>query len=815
MSLVKKLLVPIIFLLTVIPVIVFAADNKAKVINTEVTTSKIELENEGFTKLYSNKNFNYFYKKHNGIFKVEDKRSGYVWKSGIDHDYDQYIEQSLELFISENPEATNEEILAVAKNKEEQMNNTREGIANSFIVVDVFTKTNVTRAPLQIGSSSKSFITVENSDKSTIEEKKSDSIDTDNLYIVNNDITHLMLKVKLKTHDININVNIYLNENGFDVEIKDADISGDDSKYIAYINIMPFLGSYGGKQSLYNQATGMWDTEVLKERKEGYALVPDGSGGLIYFKDYLSKLSGYTGDIYGKDLGQNNSQNIIESAIVPQKNPLMPLFGIAYEKENAAFVSFAKKGGENMQIISRPNDSSDSYNLTNYNITFSRYIYNKTYNQVYNKAGDVYLDFLEDRNKFDFIQSYYLLGNSDDERTDYIGMANAYKKYLIDSQILTLKNEKLDNIPIRIDFVMSDAKKNLFGYEDVVTTNINDVDNILSDLESSGVKNINSGLFGYQKGGITLGRKDKPKFKNKIGSKKEFKNIGNSLKDKNIDISLALDYSIITNEQTKLKNNAIKHINGWYLKEILNQTDSNMLSEKYFARPTKIASWIESNAKITNKMGLSDITLDGFTNKLYSDYTKGFLSKKEVISIYQNTLKELDNNTLNLTAPNQYLWEYTDRFLQTPMFTTQYLVETIEVPFLHLILNNTMELYSTYVNFSFYEPTDILKIIDYNVYPSFVLTKEPSYLLSETNSSNYFSTEYKIYEKMIKDVYENVNGALKNVSNANWINRTVTNDNLVINEYSNQIKILINYNNIDLTYNNNLIKANSYLVIGG
>src|SRR5690554_228797 len=75
----------------------------------------VPLDTKGYTKIQENENFEYYYKKHNGIFAVYDKRNGFTWKSGIDHDYDQYIENTVELFIEQNPNATDEEILALAQ----------------------------------------------------------------------------------------------------------------------------------------------------------------------------------------------------------------------------------------------------------------------------------------------------------------------------------------------------------------------------------------------------------------------------------------------------------------------------------------------------------------------------------------------------------------------------------------------------------------------------------------------------------------------------------------------------------------------------
>ena len=49
-------------------------------------------------------------------------------------------------------------------------------------------------------------------------------------------------------------------------------------------------------------------------------------------------------------------------------------------------------------------------------------------------------------------------------------MAKAYRQHLIDEGILTEKSVDEKNIPIRIDFLMSDSKKGVFSTQEVEVT---------------------------------------------------------------------------------------------------------------------------------------------------------------------------------------------------------------------------------------------------------------------------------------------------------------------------------------------------------
>ena len=114
-------------------------------------------------------------------------------------------------------------------------------------------------------------------------------------------------------------------------------------------------------------------------------------------------------------------------------------------------------------------------------------------------------------------------------------------------------------------------------------------------------------------------------------------------------------------------------------------------------------------------------------------------------------------------------------------------------PTLSIVLQGTMEVYAPYSNFSFYTDSDILRMIDYNVYPSFLLTKEPSHVLADSNSKNYYSTEYNLYLDLIDSIYNEVNVALSPTLNETWIDREVVENGVIVNTYTGGIKIVINY----------------------
>lgn len=741
-----------------------------------------------FQLLKETENYDYYFKDERDVIAIVDKRTGYLWKTGID------VPFALDVYDACDNAGTMEEKIEACINVENRLNAKFTGMANSLVTVEFYDNTN------QIN-----FISSASIDNAHSE-----------LKAVVGDDSHYILEVRFTKPKIQLKVHVYFTDKGISYEIRHHEISGDEKERIASILITPFLGAEGGQYLKYDFDKDEYpmDSPIRKEHIPGYVLVPDGSGALIRFNDYDTQLSMYTGRVYGTDQSLRTMYYSSERGFVSYKQPVMPVFGIAHGNRQAAFVAYATTGDEQMEIIMSPDEQRNM----SYNFAYPRFIYNAVYFQIYNQAGSGYNKQLDTDQKpvFDINMHYEFLsgdGEEDGKPADYVGMAKAYRNHLLETGIIQDNTYDYNDIPTRIDFIMSDAKRNIIGFDDVVVTHISDVEAILKDLHASGIQNVNSGLIGYQKGGLTLGKPNKIKYTRSIGTRKEFEKTISALNQLGIDVSLHQDFVTINEEQMNLRGNALRHATNWYTRLFLYDAESP-INTVYYARANKSSAWLTSHLKALKKIKPNSITIDGIQNILYSDYTNSLRSRQMVIDMYQNSLDKASKNyMINAKNPNQYTWEYIDRYLESPVFSSQFIVETDTVPFLQLVLNGSMEMYAPYSNFSFYTDKDILRMIDYNVYPSFVLTKEPAHLLMATNSANYYSTEYDLYKPLIDSIYSRVNEALDSVINEEWVDRTVVENGVIVNRYQNGNEIVINYTDDVITYKGEAVSALSYKVI--
>ncbi|MCF7932960.1 MAG: hypothetical protein K9K93_07315, partial [Acholeplasmataceae bacterium] len=163
-------------------------------------------------------------------------------------------------------------------------------------------------------------------------------------------------------------------------------------------------------------------------------------------------------------------------------------------------------------------------------------------------------------------------------------------------------------------------------------------------------------------------------------------------------------------------------------------------------------------------------------------------------------LGELDDFSLVLSRPNDYLFRATSVYLDTPLMSNGYTFMTDSVPFLQLVLKGSVELYSPSMNSVADLSLAILKMIEYGVSPSFVVTAAEGHLLRYTNYESLQSTEYALWRDIILDVYHEVSSVLDEVSSARMERHEVVMPGVVRIIYDNGVIIYVNHTDQDVTY---------------
>ncbi|MBO4925119.1 MAG: hypothetical protein J5472_01435 [Clostridia bacterium] len=733
----------------------------------------------------------YYWREDRDILGIENKTNGYALKTGVDLPFSGDAKDLVKQMKKDK--LSNEEILERYQPYADDLNTTYVGIANSLISIE-YIDSDKTK---QISSAS---------------EKNAASA----LAAVEGAENEFVLKIAFSSPEISLNVYFTLTDEGVRYRVPRAEFAGKDLNKLSAVLFTPFLLASGGRMKVLDPESLDW-TEKDQYRAPGYVLVPDGSGALIRFADNTSAFNPYIGDVYGKDYATETYYSTVLHDDVPVHDPAAPVFGMAQGDRQLAFVAWADSGAEYMDIVVNPDETKS----TSYTWAYPRFEYNVKYYQLYDERGNGFFATLDEPYDYDIDITYrFLFGDGGDgaPAADYIGMARAYRRHLIDTGVLTPKKTAPGDIPLRLDFIMSDSQNGVILTRQITVTTVQDVREILSDVQVQGIRNVNSGLIGWQSKGETLSRPDQDAYSGSVGSKADFERLIRDFRAQGIEISQARNTTRINSMMTNYYGTAVKSVSNWYVSvdESWLLPSSVPINTFGFATPEKTGEWTKAFAR--NVADYSDaITLSGISSVLNSHWSRNGCETTAAgaARLYADTLGALPMK-LNLETPNLYLWKYTDKFLQMPVGNSWFIYESDSVPFLQLVLRDTMEMYAPYANFSFYTQDCILRMIDYNVSPAFILSKEASWNLADSFSSSLYSTEYNLYRDLIRSIYHQVNETLRQAQGYEWINREAVQNGVIVNTYvrgADTLKIVINYTSGEVQVPGATVPAMSAAVI--
>ncbi len=594
-------------------------------------------------------------------------------------------------------------------------------------------------------------------------------------------------------YQFGITLEVSLTDDSLVARVPEESIREDgDQYYIGTLALYPYMGN------------------SYLDEKEGYLLVPDGNGALIYLDDKEGRFkSGYSGMIYGTDAGFDEL-NVVTllweryNTISDSEETLAPIFGVAHTDDKMAYLGIVEDGAERASIEVVPNGVSVDYNRT-----YAKFILRKLYTQPTsnNSTSGSLHTYEADRSHSDLQVRWKFLSG---DKANYAGMAGAYRDYLLAKGDLEQQDTSYRT---RIDFLGTDRQSWVIGTSAVVMTTVDDIYEIYEDLATEDVTDIFSVYKGWQKGGLY----DLP-----ISSYKADSNIGGTsaltklIKDasaKGIDLYLYNNALIINPDEQNATFNVVKKVNKRRYEE---ETYQEVYETLLYLTPMRSSYLLNKFAKSYTSKGVSNLAVAGVTDTLFTfTYSGTKYTRFETADMYREALAGLDEKTnLVLERPAAYLWKYAESYLDMPMYTSSYILEDESIPFLSIVLKGVMPVYSDYVNFEANKQEFFLKLVETGTYPSFYITKQDTSELIYTNSSDIYSSQYDAYKSTITQYDGELKALAARVSGATITGHEILEGGVTVVTYSNGVKVYVNYGSTPQTVDGITIDSMSYEVIG-
>ncbi|MBQ9162323.1 MAG: hypothetical protein IJX74_03510 [Clostridia bacterium] len=378
------------------------------------------------------------------------------------------------------------------------------------------------------------------------------------------------------------------------------------------------------------------------------------------------------------------------------------------------------------------------------------------------------------------------LAAADYYKTTWLGMAFAYRDYLIEKGVLSKLSADATSgdIPMYVEaFGAMDAVEKIMSIPVEVTKPLTSFENVMTmykELADKGVSDINFKLTGYANGGIYSTMPSKIDWEKVVEEDMDFQELldyAAGLEDGNLGVFPDFEFSYIKEntlfDAVVLSKHAIKTIDDRYTtKRVYSATQQRYMGYGELAiSPAYFNEFYESLVTdYTEFENIQGMSVGSLGNALNSDFdedepynredSKGFITKAlEYLSSDKNGDMEI-----MVDGGNAYTWEYVDHILGVSLDSSRYIQASYSVPFIGVVLHGYMNFAGDPLNMEGDVDYAMLKAIENGASIYFTLSYDNTEILKEDMElSKYYSIRYDIWKDDVVEIYNELNAATKDV----------------------------------------------------
>ena len=523
----------------------------------------------------------------------------------------------------------------------------------------------------------------------------------------------------------------------------------------------------------------------------GYTFFPDGTGTLFDSEELALKKSDtyFYGTIYGDDFAYYN----LGTGAPHNEVVRYPVFGVVETQpmgdgttKDRGYLAIIEEGDAMTKLI--------SYHTTYYNTV--RMEVTPRPSDTYNLSDAISVSGLStwtvvSPRKYtgDFKIRYVMLtedkvaadaGLTKNYDPNYMGMAEAYRDYLVGNGVLTKLTEAdvKEDIPLYIETfgcTVTTEKFLSIPYDtEIPLTSFGDIQKMYSELSEQGVKNINFILTGYTKGGLKNERMPyNLNWDKAVEEEIKFEELLADARAKGYGVYPDFDFVFCGNnalfDGLFLNKHAIKTIDDRYTsKREYSATRQTFVS--YFELAMSPAYFDRFYTKLTenyleyNPLGISVSTLGTYLSSDFDEDepynredSKGFTAAafEYLDSQYEKVLT---------SGGNVYSWKYVDYITDASTDSSRHARSCATVPFLGIVLHGYVEFAGSAINMEGNIDYALLRAIENGASLKFILSYRNTQKLKQYyETSVYYSVRYDIWKDDLVARYNAINEVLKGV----------------------------------------------------
>ncbi len=544
---------------------------------------------------------------------------------------------------------------------------------------------------------------------------------------------------------ISVPVSYVLSDDCMKVSVDSAEIVEEGEKVLLSVSLAPFLCS----------------TE--NTAKNSYLFVPSGSGGLMYADERAEGTRKYTAEVFGAD-----QSRLVPEEVADNTKIYLPVYGVKVKK--SALLAIIDKGAECAEIYAEAGNRRTGYS------TVYPTFYLRGYDVV---ETDQWLWGYRDLNRISdkkvntlFSVNFYPLNGIE---ADYNGMADKYKEYLqTDNSGEDISGTPAYSLNILGGVTYKSASFGIPHKELYTLTSFKEAEEIVTTLnEKTGLSSAVV-LKGFTSTGIDVGKIGGGfKVAKDYGSKKDFKNLLNNLKEKGT--LLSVDFDIVRFSKSSngfsymldsAKSATLRTVNKYGINIPLRSYNEE---EYRLLKRSQLNTAVDKLVKFTDKESINNVSLSTLSDIAYSDFDEEKYSIKgnmaSQVSECIGKIKKSGKKVLVSNA-NSYAAATADVLLNVPENNGDYFVMDESVPFYQMVFCGTKPMYSDALNLSENIEKSVMNAVSTGVRFGFTVIKNYDMVCVHSKTEKLYSTKFSDVETTITDLvakysdfYESISGS--------------------------------------------------------
>jgi len=575
--------------------------------------------------------------------------------------------------------------------------------------------------------------------------------------------------------------------------IKVVDFEGEEHTYpIVFLEMLPYFS-----------AAGLND--------EGYILVPDGSGALIYLNNGKIWTSTYNQAVYGRDYTEDPPAY---ATTYPQQIHL-PVFGL--KKGDQAFLGIIERGDAIAHLRADISGKRDDFNRI-----FPRFNIIKS-GTISLQHGGSFSIYQPEMYKGDIRVRYvFLVG----EEADYSGMARRYREYLVENGLLTPL--KSGDPPFLLELIGAFPRTEIMvGIPRSIpypATTFADAKGIFDDLTGAGIDNVQLRYRGWLRGGLEHQYPDNVAVEGNLGSEAELKALVAYIQENGGAIypdvgflsvyrNRLFDSFIGIRDAARRLDQLTARVYDYNIATFEPETASTAM----VVSPRVLERLVSSFMSGFDRFGSNGISLSQMGWQLNSDFNKAkgrTIDRQQAAEITRSQMDRISQKyEVMVQGGNLYTLPHTSIVVNMPLEDSGYDIVDQRIPFYQMVVSGCLTYAGEPLNLVSDARSYTLMSLEAGALPYFSVAAAESEVVKGTRYDKFHSFNYGQWREAIIDCYLEYYPVYEQIYGRRFVQHQLLQDGVTKSTFENGVSIVVNYNDYAVEYKGRTIGAKGYCLL--